>query len=208
MFTLIGVVIPSSIVFLINPHAYDVFFQYFSSHLQGDLHGQGKYAIAFQSIDSMLNNLFVYDALKNPTPSLNSPILKPIIKYLLLGIVIGLILNILRKNSYKTTPVIASIGIVGVFVIIPATASYHFLLLFWPVLCLIKWLISLKSKQGFIIFSILIFITFTIQQYHILNFSEFPTVNLLLHYPRFWSLLCVFLFCYYFCIKSLNRHYG
>ncbi len=204
----LGIVIPALIVFLIDDQVYDVFFQHFLSHIQGNLPGQGEYAIGFQSIDSMLNNLFIYDQFKNPFPFLDSPILKPLIKYSLLGVITGLLLIAFKKNSYEITPTIVSIGIIGAFVMIPASASYHFLLLLWPVLCLFKWLISFKSKQILVIISIMIFVSFTIQHHHIPNFNEFPAINLLLHYPRFWSLLCVFLILNYYHIISLKKSYG
>lgn len=206
--TLLGIGIPSLIVFALDNQAYDAFFQHFLAHLQGDLAGQSKYAIPFQSIDSLLNNLFVYDPLKNPFPFLNLAILKPIIKFLLLGLIFGLLLRAFKKNQYQVTPVIVSIGIIGSFVLIPASASYHFLLLLWPVLCLMKWLIAFKSKQALVIISILIFMTFTISHNHIPNFNQFPVINLLLHYPRFWGLLCLFLLLIYYHITSLKKSYG
>ncbi len=208
LYVFLGIAIPFLIVFVIDGQAYRAFFQHFLSHIQGNLPGQGEYAIGFQSIDSLLNNLFVYNELKNPFPLLDSPILKPIIKYALFGVIIGLLLVVFKKNRYQITPAIISISIVGAFVMIPASASYHFLLLLWPILCLIKWLVSFKSKQALIIVSLLIFISFTIQQHHIPNFNQFPIVNLLLHYPRFWSLLCVFLVLNFYYIKALNKNYG
>ena len=185
-----------------------VFFQDFIAHTQGDLPGQGAYAVAFQSIDSLLSNLFVFHQYNNPFPFINLPILKPIIKYTVLGLIFGTLYIAFKKNHYKITPVLVSIAIIGAFVILPASASYHFLLLLCPVLYIIQWLFSYKSTKALGIVSILLFITFTIQQHHIPNFNQFPTVNLLLHYPRFWSLLCVFLIIQYYYIKAPYKNYG
>ncbi len=207
-YTFLGIAVPTLLVYFLDQAAYEAFFQHFSSHIQGNVPGQGKYAVAFQSIDSLLNNLFVYDSLKNPIPIVNQPILKPLIKYLFIGIILGCMGVVYKKNHYQLTPVIVSIGIIGVFVLIPASASYHFLLLLWPILYLFKWLISVKSMQALIIVSALIFITLTIRPDHIPDFSQLPTINLLLHYPRFWGLLCVFLFLSYYHIKSMKKNYG
>ncbi|WP_167571914.1 glycosyltransferase family 87 protein [Aquimarina algiphila] len=208
IFTFLGIIIPSLIIYMIDDQVHDIFFLDFISHLEGNLPGQGKYAVEFQSIDSLLNNLFVYDQFKNPFPLLNLSILKPIIKYSLLGVTMVLLFYTFKRNHYQVTPIIISIGIIGVFVMIPASASYHFLLLLWPILCIIEWLISFKSKKALVIISIMIFLTFTIQQYHIPNLDQLSTINLLLHYPRFWSLLCVFLLLNYYHIKILRKNYG
>lgn len=178
-------------IFLTDQLAYKYFVQTFSSHLNGNLSGQGKYAVGFQSLDSLLNNLFVSDSILNPNPFIDSSILKPIIKFLVVLTIGTLLFFLLKKSNYKLNPILISIGMIGSFLLLPATASYHFLLLFLPILLINKWLLSFKTLH--LIFCSLIFVVFIIQFHHIPEFVFSPTFNLLMHYPRFWCLLFVFL---------------
>ncbi|MFK8037961.1 MAG: glycosyltransferase family 87 protein [Crocinitomicaceae bacterium] len=200
------ILIVFALIFIIDPLAYNQFIRTLSSHLNGNLSGQGKYAIGFQSLDSLLNNLFVMDDALNPFPIINIPILKPILKFsIALGI--GVILFfLLKKSSYKLNPILISIGIVGSFIIFPATASYHFLLLFLPILFISKWLLSFSVQ--YITFLIAIVVTFTVQYHHIPALNSLPTFNLLIHYPRFWCLLFVFLFLIFNYLKLNTSKHG
>ncbi|MDC1162244.1 glycosyltransferase 87 family protein [Tenacibaculum sp.] len=200
LYTFLAVVIPSLVIYWKDNHVYTSFFQHFQSHIQGNLPGQGKYAIGFQSIDSLLNNLFVYDSIKNPFPIINASILKPIIKYSLFAGIVSFLFVLFKKNKFQTTPLFVSICIIGIFIMLPASASYHFLLLLFPLLSIFMWLKSSNSKKTIGIIAIIVLITFSLQAHHIPNFKKFSTINLLLHYPRFWGLLCLFL--------VLSRHYN
>lgn len=205
-FSLLGVLLPSLIVYILDHQSHAIFVEDFLSHIQGNLPGQGKYAIAFQSIDSLLNNLFVFDSLKNTTPFLNLSILKPILKWMLISVIFGMLFIAYKKNKYKLNPTIVSLSIIGVFVVIPASASYHFLLLLWPILCILKWMRSLKSNYAFIFICVLIFATFTVRQDYIPTINKWATLNLIVHYPRFWGLLCLFFMLYYYYIVSFKKN--
>ncbi|WBX71660.1 glycosyltransferase family 87 protein [Tenacibaculum retecalamus] len=196
------------LLFLIDNKAYSSFFQHFQSHIQGDLPGQGKYSIGFQSIDSLLNNLFVYDSIKNPFPIINTSILKPIIKYSFFTGIVSILFILFKKNKFKATPIFVSICLISIFLLLPATASYHFLLLLLPLLIIFKWLKSFKSKTAISVVSLLSLITFSVQIHHIPDLSNFFTINLLLHYPRFWVLLCLFLVLSHHYNNHLSKNYG
>lgn len=208
LFALIGILIPSLVVLLFDSEAYTIFFNHFVSHTQGDLLIQGKHPVGFQSIDSLLNNMFVYDQIKNPSPPFKSTLLKPIIKMALLATIITSLFIALKKNHYKTTPVLVSIGIIGAFVILPASASYHFLMLLWPILCLFLWLDSYTSKQALYLFSLFVLFCFSATHNHIPDIDQYPIIDLLVHYPRFWGLLCLFLFLVNFYGTALKKNYG
>lgn len=174
--------------YLAWPNAYSAYFSTFSNHMQGDLSGQGKFAIGFQSLDSLLNNLFV----PNIAALVDMPILKPIIKGVVFLGIGWTCFRVFKQDSYKFTAINTSIFIFGAFALIPASASYHFLFLLIPVVSIFKWLMSLKVKQSLIVFVILLLATFFIQAHHIpeINFSQ--TLNYVFHYPRLWCLLLLF----------------
>lgn len=205
---ILTVIIPNLIIYWIDPQSYSTFFQHFQSHLGGDLPGQGQYAIGFQSINSLLNNMFVFNIAENPTPFINLPILKPIIKFSLYGVILALIFLIFKNERYQITAPFVSIAIFGFFVLLPATASYHFLLLLWPLLSILRWLDNFNSRKKNIILTMVVFITFSLQVHHIPNFDKILVINLLLHYPRFWGLLSLFLLLILFYFKNHSKSYG
>lgn len=207
-YTLSVIGISILILFLIDNKAYFSFFQHFQSHIQGDLPGQGKYAINYQSIDSILNNLFVYHKTQNLNPFINYSALKPIIKYSFFTGIASILFILFKKNKFKATPIFVSLCLISIFILLPATASYHFLLLLFPLLIIFKWLNNFKSKTPISVVSLLSLITFSIQTHHIPNLSNFFTINLLLHYPRFWILLCLFLVLSHYFNNHLSKNYG
>ncbi|WP_431165831.1 glycosyltransferase 87 family protein [Tenacibaculum halocynthiae] len=204
----LAIIIPSLFIYWKDNQAYSSFFQHFQSHIQGNLPGQGKYAINFQSIDSLLNNLFIYGSIKNPFPIINASILKPIIKYSLFAGIVSFLFLLFKKNKFQTTPLFVSICIIGIFIMLPASASYHFFLLLFPLLNIFMWLKNLNSKKTIGIVAIIVLTTFSLQAHHIPNFEKFPTINLLLHYPRFWGLLCLFLVLSLHYNNYLSKNYG
>ena len=196
------------IFYIFDPQAIPAFFEQFSSHVVGDLPGQGKYAVGFQSIDSLLNNLFIYDLAQNPTPFINLPILKPILKWLCLGIILSIIILLFKKNNYRLNKMFVSISIMGSFVFLPASASYHFLFLLLPILYIYMWLMTSQTKKVQISISILLIATFSLQAFMIPNIPAYPTINLFLHYPRLWGLFCLFLVLSYYYNKDLSKRHG
>lgn len=193
LYVALGVLLPSLALFVLDPKAYYTFFTHFTSHLDGNLPGQGQYAVEFQSIDALLNNLFVYDETQNPQPYLNLPILKPLLKLSVLLLIVSILLHlyIKKRRSVKLRSFV-SLGIVGAYVLLPASASYHFLVLVFPLLVICQDLKTASGKLLYIV-AILTFITFTLQYHHIPTLSGYTTLNLLTHFPRLWGILCLFL---------------
>jgi hypothetical protein len=188
----------------IYPEAYKVYFGSFFDHMNGDLSGQGKFAIGFQSIDSLLNNLFVYDAKLNPNPFVNMVNLKLIFKMLVFGLIGLFSFLIFKKDRYRYTAINSSIFIFGAFALVPASASYHFLFLIVPVIYLFNWIQSFKSQRHLVFFVLMLLFVFVVQTHHIPHIAKPETFNLLIHYPRLWSLL--FLFGYLSFLKLGPRH--
>jgi hypothetical protein len=123
---------------------YEVYIRFFQtvlfSHLNGELSSQSKYAVQFQSWNSLLRNVFVYDKLENPNPLINNVFLfnsTRILVYLIFLILSGVIIYRLRNNR-NIVPFSFIILTILLFVLTPASASYHLLLLVIPVVLLLK----------------------------------------------------------------------
>jgi Glycosyltransferase family 87 len=108
------------------------------NHLLSHLAMQDPFAVSFQSIDTLLRRLFVFDVTSNPHPWIAAPqaqvIGVAVLKLTLVCLAIGALLRI-RRDSDSSASAAASIGILGILTLLiaPATATYHFVLLWLPV---------------------------------------------------------------------------
>ncbi|NOQ71801.1 MAG: DUF2029 domain-containing protein [Crocinitomix sp.] len=195
--TIVGVL---GLTILLFHDAYQAYLITFSDHLQGDLSGQGKHAIGFQSVDSLLNNLFVPER----AAIVDMPILKPIVKSVFIAGVAWTCFKIFKRDQFRFTASNSSIFIIGAFVLIPASASYHFLFLLIPVVFIFKWLSALESKRSLIIFTMLLLLVFCVQYHHIPDIQSIPALNYIIHYPRLWSLLLLFGYLSYLKLDPKN----
>ncbi|CAM1373116.1 glycosyltransferase family 87 protein [Tenacibaculum xiamenense] len=199
----------SSIAIYVNDNlAFPFFFEHFNSHIQGKLPGQGQYSVAFQSLDSLLNNLFVYNTEKNPSPLIHSITIKTILKLLLKLVILAIVFILYKKNKYKITPVLISIGMLGIFSLLPATASYHLLLLLFPLTIIFLWVLNLNSPRKTAVFFVITLIALNLQSHHIPNFNKLLIFNLLIHYPRFWGVLFLFFLTSFYYRNYPSRYYG
>lgn len=206
---LAAISIPNLILYWLQPESFHTFFQHFQSHVQGNLPEQGQYAWSFQSIDSLLNNLFILHPVDNPSPWMDLPIVKPILKYSLYIGILGILFFTFKKEQYKLTPGFVSLGIIAFIVLLPATASYHLLLLLWPLLFILKEVSKNSQKSIMILLLIIAFITLNIQAHYIPQFKFSEAINTVLHYPRLWGLLCLFLLLnFYYCKHLSRKNYG
>ncbi len=102
-------------------------------HLQGNIVGQSNDAVLFQSWNSLLRRIFVYDPLTNPRPLLNVPAGYAsglALIYCVLAYIFGLGWRALAQyDSIERFKHEAAFITVAAFVILPATATYHALLL-------------------------------------------------------------------------------
>jgi len=195
----------TGIFLLIDSEAYVAYLSDLGGHVNGDLSGQGKYAIGFQSIDALLNNLFVFDAVQNPEPVIDLAMLKPILKWTFIGVIGLCCWLMLRAEKFLFSRTTVSVCIIGAFTIIPASASYHFLLLIVPIFFIIQWLRDKTSKLDQLIVLVLILGTFFIQVHHIPSIKSWSFVDLIVHFPRFWLLLTLFSYLFY---KRITNTHG
>jgi hypothetical protein len=118
-------------------------------HLSAHLSMQTPFAATFQSFDSLFRRLFVFDAAENPNPWWVLPWMQqigiPLTKIALLAVAIVTLVRLARADARDS--VAPSIGLLGVLVLLlaPATAIYHFVLLWLPVALLINFLLRANA---------------------------------------------------------------
>jgi hypothetical protein len=111
------------------------------NHLIANLSMQDPFTASFQSFDTLFRRLFVFDPAANPHPWLALPWLQGIAilltKSAILAVAIIALVKLARDEACDSVP--PSIGLLGVLVLLlaPATATYHFVLLWLPVALLI-----------------------------------------------------------------------
>ena len=164
----------------------------FFSHLNGELSDQSKYAVQFQSWNSFLLNLFVYDPVENPTPLINNLFLFSFVKGFIYLFFISfsayVIINIRVEKNFMPKGI--SLLCILVFVLSPASASYHLVLLSLPALLLIDISFEEKKHKYSLIFIIIYvatgFISFVIKKVEVDSFSLF------FPYYRLWMMILFF----------------
>ena len=111
------------------------------SHLSANLSMQDPFTASFQSFDSLYRRLFVFDPSANPHPWLALPWMRSVALVFTKSAIAAIALLTLIAVARKDDPEGAapSIGLLGVLVLLlaPATATYHFVLLWLPVALLI-----------------------------------------------------------------------
>jgi alpha-1,2-mannosyltransferase len=170
-------------------------------HLIAQLSMQDPYSASFQSFDTLFRRLFVFDAALNPHPFVAAPVLQsagvPITKALLLLAALAALRKLARGG---TGPAVApSIGIIGILVLLiaPATATYHFVLLWLPVGLLANFFLSERAPA---------YAYFLIGAYALIGFFPYGVTArfegrgalTVLAYPRLLVLLSMFAACIYF----------
>lgn len=201
-------------IFIINAAAclaagLDVYSQFLQkvlfSHLNGELSSQSNYAFSFQSWNSFLRNLFVYDRFDNISPVYNSLAAFYCVRavvYIVFTAAAILVLYRLRKNKNIIVYYIIILSFLS-FVLSPASASYHLLLLILPVILLLKLASGLPPLYS-IYFIVL---------YAIIGFSPIPlrimnknTVGLFLSFGRLWLIVTLYISALGFILLHSRRN--
>ncbi len=164
-------------------------------HLQSDLSQQDPFAVAFQSFDSLLRRLFLFDAMRNPHPLVNSRVsyltLKSVILFSLTTAGVQGIRQAERNgDSVAEKLSIALLGIWGLLVA-PATATYHFVLLWLPVGCLLSYLRE-KGKSGLFWLSLGLYAGIGFVPYGCFASLAGKGAFSLAAYPRLWLTCALF----------------
>lgn len=116
----------------------DFLFTSLLPHLDGRLSGQGIYHYQFQSWESFLSFLFVADPQFNAQPFISFAPAKTPLKYFIILMVLTAMLLVIMKvvrwpESHRLPACLAILGVTG-FALLPASATYHFVMLAFPVL--------------------------------------------------------------------------
>jgi hypothetical protein len=173
----------------------------FGNHLIGVLSEQDPYTASFQSFDSLFRRLFVYDAALNPRPWFVFPPLQMIgvlvVKALIMFSAFATIAKLARNGVVAAAA--PSIGILGILILLeaPATATYHFVLLWLPVGLLVQYLFCERDRaSGYFILGTYALMGF-ISYGHTQRFEGRGGLTVLA-YPRLFVLLTMFIASVYF----------
>jgi hypothetical protein len=171
------------------------------NHLVGVISMQDPFTASFQSFDSLFRRLFVFDAAANPRPLLALPVLHSIgVVFAKTAILLAAVATLVRlARSGAATSVAPSIGILGVLTLLlaPATATYHFVLLWLPVGLLVHYFFGERAFG---------FAYFMLGAYSLIGFFPYGHTApfegrgglTVLAYPRLFLLLAMFVACVYY----------
>ncbi len=127
------------------------------AHLGSKLVLQNPFAFTFQSWDSLFRTLFVFDSRFNPDPFLDSPNLYIGLKMMITFFLVLFTAWIVYKGSrqqgdHHFEDLIISLIVLGGLLISPASATYHFLLLWLPAGLILRFLHRTGRKREFYLF--------------------------------------------------------
>jgi hypothetical protein len=165
------------------------------NHLLANLSMQDPFTASFQSFDTLFRRLFVFDPAANPHPWLALPWLQGIAvlstKGAILAVAIITLVKLARDAACDCVP--PSIGLLGVLVLLlaPATATYHFVLLWLPVALLIAHFLRENAfATAWAVLGMYALIGF-LPYGHTAVFEGRGALTVLA-YPRLWLLLLIF----------------
>jgi hypothetical protein len=171
------------------------------NHLVGRLQMQDPFAAAFQSFDTLFRQLFVFDATSNPHPWLASPGLQiagvVVTKAAILTTAVATLIRCGRADGENS--VAPSVGLLGIVVLLlaPATATYHFVLLWLPAGLLIEYFLCNRAPLFASLMLGLYCLMGFIPYGHTFQFQGRGGLTVLA-YPRLFLLLAMFCSCVYF----------
>jgi hypothetical protein len=171
------------------------------NHLMAKLDLQDPFTASYQSFDSLFRRLFIYDATLNPQPLWALPRLYSVglivTKVSIFLAAIATLVKLARSGAASTTGL--SIGILGIFTLLlaPATATYHFVLLWLPVGLVINCFFCESAP---------LYAYFVLGAYSLIGFFPYGHAYrfegrgglTVLAYPRLFLLLAIFMVCVYF----------
>jgi hypothetical protein len=103
-------------------------------HLGGELSMQSPYSVSYQSWNALLRTVFVAHPIDNPSPSLPWTLAFPVAYGLVVGAVGASLAASLRRTRRLAQAMAVRWALVGIaaMVLLPVSATYHFLLLVLP----------------------------------------------------------------------------
>ncbi len=152
------------------------------------------YSTSYQTINSLLHNIFIYEPSLNPNPLLEMPFLYPIFRVLFYIPIFFLTLSTInRRLDYRSstrTMMEFCTFVTLALLLSPISASYTYLLWILPMAVFANTL-YMNKKYGILVFLILLYLTTGTNIVNIMMlFKEGLTV--FLAYPRLWITLAGF----------------
>ncbi|QHT69635.1 DUF2029 domain-containing protein [Rhodocytophaga rosea] len=181
-------------------------------HLQGDLSMQSPYAIAFQSWESVLRNVFVFHPTENPSPLINWPTGKWMVQGIMYACIALTTIYVLWQSHFLQKPVkqwiYLSLPALAAFVLSPASATYHYLMLVFPFAFI---LLVLKAGEASIVITgwfILLYMGIGWLNYnYVYKVMEPIGWQIFLFYPRLWLLLLLYIsYIWFIHLKLIKVH--
>jgi hypothetical protein len=174
------------------------------NHLVGRLSSQTPFAASYQSFDALLRRLLVPDPAENPQPWIIAPALAaPAVLLVKLTIILITALTVRRLLRAGTVPALAPLlSLLGVatLLVAPATASYHFVLLWLPAGLLLEHLASQRQWAGASVLAGCYALIGFFPYGHTEGFDGHGAWTVL-SFPRLWLLLAMFVTC----VRCLGR---
>ena len=181
------------------------------NHLIARLSMQDPFTASFQSFDTLFRRLFVYDATANPQPLVVAPFLQAAgvlaTKTAISLVTIATLVRLARSRGAAATA--ASIGLLGIATLLlaPATATYHFVLLWLPVALLVDFFLRERAPG---------YAYFVLGSYTLIGFFPYRFTApfegrgglSVLAYPRLFLLLAMFIACVHCLWKRAETSHG
>ncbi len=180
---------------------HEEFLAVLGNHLLAKLNLQDPFTASYQSFDSLYRRLFIFDAVSNARPWLAIPRLADICllatKASILLIAAATLVKLGRGGFGEVAA--PAIGILGILTLLlaPATATYHFVLLWLPVALLIQYFIDFRAR-GYAYFILGAYALIGFFPYRWSRIFEGDGGLTMLAYPRLFLLLAMFTCCVYF----------
>jgi Glycosyltransferase family 87 len=179
----------------------DFLFSVLGHHLVASISMQDPFTASFQSFDTLFRRLFVFDATLNPQPWIALPGLQGlsviVTKASIFLVVIATLVKLAR--GALGNPTAPSVGLLGILTLLlaPATATYHFVLLWLPVGLLVDYFFRRRAPvRGYLILGIYALIGFFPYRFTI-PFEGRGGLTVLA-YPRLFLLLAMLAASVYF----------
>jgi hypothetical protein len=179
-------------------------------HLHGSLSMQTPYATAFQSWESLLRNLFVFHPVENPAPVFDWPAGKWLMQGIVYATVFSTAIYLLwkaknllpaqRKLVYLSIPAMACLAV------LPASATYHFLLLTFPFALFLLLIQAWHSPKWLVAFLVLIYASIGFAPFGFLQKMGLQGLGILLLYPRLWLVSLLYGVCVWIVFQKLPKN--
>jgi len=179
------------------------------NHLIGKIDMQDPFTASFQSFDSLFRRLFIFDATANPQPLFALPVLQTIAVIVTKASILsaGVVTMVKLARSGVAAATAPSIGVLGILTLLlaPATATYHFVLLWLPVGLLVGYFFHERTPvRAYLILGAYALIGFF--PYRRAYAFEGRGGLTVLAYPRLFLLLAMFIACIYFIWNRAERN--